>query len=184
MSMVDAASDIIKPITNALESLSGSAGLGIRLWVDWVFWKSAQTKIANWDSTLFFVRGFLPGAAAAARPGRLPWHDGGTQHAGVAGDWPGDAFRCRDAACVQHRLGVVIARTAARRWAESPTVGIDAAGNLVPRPGQVVDRSFNQTTILLTAAAALSPIRSYARWTTPLHPPALAAVLPYRHSAR
>lgn len=58
MSVVDTASGVIKPITRGLESLSAVADLGIRLWVAWVFWKSGQTKIANWDSTLFLFEDF------------------------------------------------------------------------------------------------------------------------------
>ncbi|MDH3713889.1 MAG: DoxX family protein [Gammaproteobacteria bacterium] len=58
MSAVDKASNIIKPIIHGLESLSAVADLGIRLWVAWVFWKSGQTKIANWDSTLFLFEDY------------------------------------------------------------------------------------------------------------------------------
>jgi putative oxidoreductase len=58
MSIVDTARGVIKPITRGLESLSGVADLGIRLWIAWVFWKSGQTKIANWDSTLFLFEDF------------------------------------------------------------------------------------------------------------------------------
>jgi putative oxidoreductase len=58
MSVVDAARGVIKPINRGLESLSGVADLGIRLWIAWVFWKSGQTKIANWDSTLFLFEDF------------------------------------------------------------------------------------------------------------------------------
>ena len=58
MSIVDAATGIIKPVTKLLESLSPLADLGIRWWVAWVFWKSGQTKIANWDSTLFLFEDF------------------------------------------------------------------------------------------------------------------------------
>lgn len=70
MSLVNAAHGIIKPVTNVLESLTPVCDLGIRLWVAWVFWISGQTKIANWDSTLFLFEDFyqvplLPSEAAA-----------------------------------------------------------------------------------------------------------------------
>ena len=51
MSLADRTSAAIKPIAEGLEALSFVPDLGIRLWVAWVFWKSGQTKIANWDST-------------------------------------------------------------------------------------------------------------------------------------
>lgn len=59
MSIVDAARGVIRPVTDGLEWLSPIADLGIRLWVGyWVFWRSGQTKIANWDSTLFLFEDF------------------------------------------------------------------------------------------------------------------------------
>ena len=58
MSLADSVGDVIKSLTRQLESLSWVADFGIRLWVAWVFWKSGQTKIANWDSTLFLFEDF------------------------------------------------------------------------------------------------------------------------------
>ena len=70
MSIVNTAHGMIKSVTGVLESLTPLADLGIRLWVAWVFWKSGQTKIANWDSTLFLFEDsyqvpLLSGEAAA-----------------------------------------------------------------------------------------------------------------------
>lgn len=58
MSVAETARSFIRPATHVLEALSPVADLGIRLWVAWVFWKSGQTKIANWDSTLFLFEDF------------------------------------------------------------------------------------------------------------------------------
>ncbi len=41
-----------KPVIQGLDALRPALGLGIRLWVANVFWKSGLTKLANWDATL------------------------------------------------------------------------------------------------------------------------------------
>ncbi len=53
MSVTQGARSLVQGVIDGLEWLSPIADLGLRLWVAWVFWKAGQTKIANWDSTLF-----------------------------------------------------------------------------------------------------------------------------------
>ena len=43
----------VEQLTTQLERLAPAIDFAIRLWVANVFWKSGQTKIATWDSTLY-----------------------------------------------------------------------------------------------------------------------------------